>query len=365
MIQIDAAINPGNSGGPALRGDVVVGVAFQNLPHADNIGYIIPLPVVRRFLSEVMLYGHYRGFCSLGIVFQTMDNPHLRRALGMAAHQSGVMINRIQPTTSTAQVLRKGDVLMEFDGVAIANDGTVHFRARERIFFTSLITQKPTGSTARVKVLRGGSVLEYDLQLDPLQTLVPVHKYDQLPSYFIYAGLVFVPLSQPYLHEYGDDWMSNSPRRLVDKALNSLMARPDQQIIVLSQVLVDDINTGYQQFQNLQVLRVNGVEVLNLAHLKQLIRGPAAAAAAVEPPPDAAAAAAPAVEAAAVVPGDSSSNGSSTVTVKITVGSSNGSSSSSEAAAGSSSSSNGELFNSEWNDKYIRWSQRQMLIQHS
>lgn len=66
-------------------------------------------------------------------------------------------------------------------------------------------------------------------------------------------GLVFVPLSQPYLHEYGDDWMANAPRRLVDKALNSLMARPGQQIIVLSQVLVDDINTGYQQFQNLQV----------------------------------------------------------------------------------------------------------------
>ncbi|KAF8058398.1 DEGP10 [Scenedesmus sp. PABB004] len=243
-IQIDAAINPVQQRGPALRGDVVVGVAFQNLPHADNIGYIIPLP-----------RGHavrpLPGFCSLGIVFQTMDNPHLRAALGMAPHQSGVLINRIQPTTSTAQVLAKGDVLMEFDGVPIANDGTVHFRARERIFFTSLITLKPTGSTARVK------------------TLVPVHKYDQLPSYFIYAGLVFVPLSQPYLHEYGDDWMSNSPRRLVDKALNSLMARPGQQIIVL----VDDINTGYQQFQNLQVLRVNGTDVLNLAHLKQLIAG--------------------------------------------------------------------------------------------
>lgn len=62
-----------------------------------------------------------------------------------------------------------------------------------------------------------------------------------------------MPLSQPYLHEYGDDWMSNSPRRLVDKALNGLMQKPGQQIIVLSQVLVDDINTGYQQFQNLQV----------------------------------------------------------------------------------------------------------------
>lgn len=62
-----------------------------------------------------------------------------------------------------------------------------------------------------------------------------------------------MPLSQPYLHEYGDDWITSSPRRLVDKALNGLMDRPGQQIIVMSQVLVDDINTGYQQFQNLQV----------------------------------------------------------------------------------------------------------------
>jgi hypothetical protein len=39
-----------------------------------------------------------------------------------------------------------------------------------------------------LQVLRGGEELEYDLTLEPLQTLVPVHKYDQLPSYFIYAG---------------------------------------------------------------------------------------------------------------------------------------------------------------------------------
>ena len=36
-------------------------------------------------------------------------------------------------------------------------------------------------------------------------------------------------------------------------------------------MLVDDVNTGYQQFQSLQVLRVNGTEVLNLPHLQQLV----------------------------------------------------------------------------------------------
>lgn len=49
----------GNSGGPALsqREDVVVGVAFQNVPNADNIGYIIPLPVVQRFMRCEWLFG--------------------------------------------------------------------------------------------------------------------------------------------------------------------------------------------------------------------------------------------------------------------------------------------------------------------
>lgn len=42
----------------------------------------------------------------------------------------------------------------------------------------------------------------------------------QVPSFLMYAGLVFVPLSQPYLHEFGEDWIANSPRRLVEKALN-------------------------------------------------------------------------------------------------------------------------------------------------
>ena len=37
-IQLDAAINPGNSGGPAMRAGRVCGLAFQNLPSADNIG---------------------------------------------------------------------------------------------------------------------------------------------------------------------------------------------------------------------------------------------------------------------------------------------------------------------------------------
>ncbi|KAL6765377.1 trypsin family [Haematococcus lacustris] len=274
-IQIDAAINPGNSGGPAMQGDEVVGVAFQNLPNADNIGYIIPTPVVSHFLSEVARYGQYRGYCSLGLMCQNLENPHLRKALAMPPGATGVLVNSVQQTSTACKFISKGDVLLEFNGVPIANDGTVHLRQRERIYFSWLITLLPTGQTARVKLLREGKVREIEVVMQPNDMLVPVHSYDKLPTYFIYAGLVFVPLTQPYLMEYGDDWVNSCPRRLYDKAMHTLMKQPSQQIVTLSQVLVDDVNTGYQQLQNLQVVRVNGVEVLNLAHLQQLVATPA------------------------------------------------------------------------------------------
>ena len=54
-IQIDAAINPGNSGGPVMQNGKVVGVAFQGFSGAvaQNVGYMIPTPVIRRFLKDV------------------------------------------------------------------------------------------------------------------------------------------------------------------------------------------------------------------------------------------------------------------------------------------------------------------------
>ena len=52
-VQLDAAINPGNSGGPAVQDGAVVGLAFQNLANSDNIGYVIPTPIVARFLDDI------------------------------------------------------------------------------------------------------------------------------------------------------------------------------------------------------------------------------------------------------------------------------------------------------------------------
>lgn len=71
------------------------------------------------------------------------------------------------------------------------------------------------------------------LQLEPL---VPVHQFDKIPSYYIFAGLVFVPLTQPYLHEYGEDWYNTSPRRLCRRAMEDWPKKAGEELVILSQV---------------------------------------------------------------------------------------------------------------------------------
>nr|GMC76307.1 protease Do-like 10, mitochondrial [Ipomoea batatas] len=270
-IQIDAAINPGNSGGPAIMGNKVAGVAFQNLSGAENIGYIIPVPVIRHFISGVEENGSYVGFCSMGLSCQPTENLQLREYFQMGPELTGVLVSKINPLSDAYKVLRKDDIILSFDGIPIANDGTVHFRNRERITFDHLVSMKKPNETAVLKVLRNGEKHEFCINLFPLKPLVPVHQFDKLPSFFIFAGLVFIPLTQPYLHEYGEDWYNTSPRRLCERALRKLPTKPGEQLVILSQVLLDDINTGYERLAELQVNKVNGVEVENLKHLRKLV----------------------------------------------------------------------------------------------
>src|SRR5581483_8470554 len=51
-IQISAQINPGNSGGPVMQDGKVVGVAFRGYSGdvAQGVAYMIPTPVIKRFL---------------------------------------------------------------------------------------------------------------------------------------------------------------------------------------------------------------------------------------------------------------------------------------------------------------------------
>eukprot|EP01018_Ginkgo_biloba_P014667 Gb_06473 [translate_table: standard] len=260
-VQIDAAINAGNSGGPAFNDKgQCVGIAFQSLKHedAENIGYVIPTPVITHFITDYERSGDYTGFPILGIEWQKMENPDLRNAMGMKLNQKGVRVRRVEPTAPAAQFLTSSDILLSFDEIDIANDGTVPFRRGERIGFSYLVSQKYTGEHARVRILRDSKYLEFNVELSTHKRLVPAHIKGKPPSYYIIAGFVFSAVSVPYLRsEYGKDYDYDAPVKLLDKLLHSMAQTEDEQLVVISQVLVADINIGYEDIVNTQVCQIS------------------------------------------------------------------------------------------------------------
>jgi S1-C subfamily serine protease len=162
-IQIDAAINPGNSGGPALdQYNRVVGVAFQSLQGADNIGYIIPIPIINHFIEDVQRSGGQNplgGFVRIGINTQMLDNANAaRQFFNMKKSQTGLLTVFVDTVSDASSYVKKDDIILAIDGVPIANDGTVPFRNRERISFDYLLTNKYVGDSCDVTVLREGKV---------------------------------------------------------------------------------------------------------------------------------------------------------------------------------------------------------------
>ncbi|XP_050266586.1 protease Do-like 2, chloroplastic isoform X1 [Quercus robur] len=269
-IQIDAAINPGNSGGPAFndRGECI-GVAFQvyRSEEAENIGYVIPTTVVSHFLNDYERHGKYTGFPCLGVLLQKLENPALRACLKVQSNE-GVLVRRIEPTSDAHSVLKEGDVIVSFDDVRVGCEGTVPFRTNERIAFRYLISQKFAGDVAELGIIRAGNFMKVQVALNPRVHLVPYHIDGDQPSYLIIAGFVFTPLSEPLIDEECEDSIG---LKLLAKAHYSLAKFKGEQIVVLSQVLANEVNIGYEDMSNQQVLKFNGTQIKNIRHLAHLV----------------------------------------------------------------------------------------------
>ncbi|PRW56735.1 Protease Do-like 9 isoform A [Chlorella sorokiniana] len=274
-VQIDAAINSGNSGGPVFNelGEVV-GIAFQSYAGSDaeNIGYVIPTPVIAHFLEDYRANGTFTGFPALGVQWQRMESAALRQHFKMGEDQKGVLIRSVQPISFAHGHLLPGDVLMAFDGVEVACDGTVPFLSGERIAFSYLTSQKFTGEMATLDILRDGQPMRLEIKLMRPNALVQHHLNGREPSYLVVAGIVFTVVTEPYLEsEYGQEYGREAPIKLLDKLVHGWKEQPDQEVVVVNQVLACNATLGYEEIFNVQVHKFNGQPVRNLRHLAELV----------------------------------------------------------------------------------------------
>ncbi len=213
-VQTDAAINPGNSGGPVIQNGKVVGVAFQGNSNLENMGFFIPTQVVNHFLTDLE-DGSYDGFPEFGILATNLENPAARAYAGMKKGETGVRVDYIIRGGSAASALQIGDILTSIGGYPVANDGTIVWNGL-RLDSSFVPDQKQMGETIPLHIIRGSERLEVSLPLNHYSPGASKgHIYDQRPKYYVYAGLVFVPLNRETLKTYSDNWVVDAPQELI------------------------------------------------------------------------------------------------------------------------------------------------------
>ncbi len=268
VVQIDAAINPGNSGGPVVQDDKVVGVAFQGLRQADNTGYIIPTPVVRRFLKDIK-DGKYDLYADLGIGEFPLHNPAMRKALGLPNDGKGVLIQNVIPTSSSDGFLQPGDVLLELDGKSVDSAGMITIDG-ENVNLNEVVERKFAGDKVAVRFLRDGAINDVDITLGPLQwSRMYAIEYEKKPRYLVFAGLVFQPLDTNLFAT--SKFEDVTVRRLYTDYVPKGLFEKHRDIVVLTRVESDPVTSQLGDFTGFAVDKINGVEVRDLRHAHELL----------------------------------------------------------------------------------------------
>lgn len=250
--QTDAAINSGNSGGPVISKNKVAGVAFAGLTSADNIGYFIPVTILEHFLDDVK-DGNYDGAPVLGIEWSKLESPSHRKMLGLENNSQGVLIKKIFKNSPFEGVLKPNDVLLKLDNSPIEYDGTVEFRKNEKTDFGYVNQQKKYGDSLSYEIVRDKKKQNGQVKLNSKNVKYSVVKnvtLETAPSYLVYGGLLFEPLTNNYMG-------------VTQGALNSVYEKEESfkdysELAVLVRVLPFDVNLGYSDMGNLIITKVNG-----------------------------------------------------------------------------------------------------------
>ena len=157
IIQTDAAINPGNSGGPLVNlAGQVIGVNTAVASGAENIGFAIPINVVKEALANFRATGSFqRAF--LGVAYRIVS----RKLSILNNIPEGAYIERVQPDSPAEQAgIQEGDIILEFDGKRVnqAND------------LAKLIKQKKAGERVKVRLWREGKEIELTVALGKISS---------------------------------------------------------------------------------------------------------------------------------------------------------------------------------------------------
>lgn len=274
QFKVNVDLQGGGWGEPLVSGSHLVGIAVGK---SETVCTAVPASFIRSIL-EAHRSGAYGGLGYFHFYWQRAENIESLKHLGLKGEARGVLVTRVpELPDGSAPVLKPRDVILQIDGFDIDIQGDYSDPEFGYLMLENLATRRKwAGDEVRLKILRDGDEMSVTYRLPKYEYthwLVPFQSFDQEPDYFIMGGLVFQPLTCAYLRSWGNDWKRRAPFRL--NYLTSAEASMERSsVLMLSQVLPDEYNIGYQEQKYLIVEKVNGRRVTKLTDLPDAFKNP-------------------------------------------------------------------------------------------
>jgi S1-C subfamily serine protease len=127
LVQTDAALNPGNSGGPLVNScGEVIGVNTMVILPAQGLCFAIAVNTAKTIAGWLIKDGVVRR-SYIGVGGQTAKIHRRVVRHFQLAHETGLLVLGVEPGSPASRAgLREGDILVEFNGQAIAGIDDLH-----------------------------------------------------------------------------------------------------------------------------------------------------------------------------------------------------------------------------------------------
>jgi S1-C subfamily serine protease len=264
---------------PVIKGGKLAGLLLS-YDSKNQTALVLPGPIINHFFKDIA-DGHYQGFPSLGIEFQTTLDPQFKEYLGMKPKQEGVYVSAVTKGGSAESVgVKVGDIILEVNGHAVDARGDYKDEKFGRLSISHLVRGEAyVGDEVKIKVLRDGKAESLSGKLTrklPKDYLVPPYGYDHGPNFLVQGGLIFLELSMPYLQSFGSDWENNAPLRLifVAKHTDDYEKQGRRKVVILSGGLPTRSTQGYERLGGLILTQVNGKPINDLSDLEKAFKEP-------------------------------------------------------------------------------------------
>lgn len=144
VIQTDAAINPGNSGGPLLNSaGQAIGINVAIAQGAQNVGFAIPINIVKDALSQYKVNGKFPAKSYLGVQYQMVSK---QSAVLNNVPEGAYVVEVVAGSPAEKAGVKVDDIIIKIDGAQLTESNPL----------SKEIAKKKSGDNIKLDIYRDG-----------------------------------------------------------------------------------------------------------------------------------------------------------------------------------------------------------------